>query len=126
MRYVEFALLQLGTSDQAFHNLAVALYALQPEEGPLLAYLARAQGPLGSPLYDASHALRLARSDLIRLLQRPCHHPGCHLPAPPLPASLPPCSLPLFFFPSAAFRKNSPGLPCLVTHSCKALGLCPL
>ena len=47
--------------------LQVALYCGEPEEGPLLQYLASARNPLGRPLYDAQYALRLVR-------QRDCKH----------------------------------------------------
>jgi hypothetical protein len=44
----------------ALHNLAVALYSLEPEEQLLLNYLASAKSPLGRPFYDPKAALRLA------------------------------------------------------------------
>ncbi|GLC42145.1 hypothetical protein PLESTB_000635800 [Pleodorina starrii] len=71
LRYVEFAIEELGTTDSVVHNLAVALYSLAPgEEGEaaLLRYLTRA-GRGGAnltyggttPLYDTQYALRLAQ-----------------------------------------------------------------
>lgn len=44
----------------ALHNLAVALYSLEPDEQLLLNYLASAKSPLGRPFYDPKAALRLA------------------------------------------------------------------
>ncbi|KXZ53919.1 hypothetical protein GPECTOR_6g837 [Gonium pectorale] len=71
LRYVEFAIEALGTTDIVVHNLAVALYSLAPGregEDALLRYLTRAGrggAPLvyggTAPLYDTQYALRLAQ-----------------------------------------------------------------
>jgi len=61
LRYVEFAIHELGCDDSALHNLAVSLYSSQGDEAELISYLSRAKGPLGRPLYDQKFALRLAR-----------------------------------------------------------------
>ncbi|GAX74136.1 hypothetical protein CEUSTIGMA_g1585.t1 [Chlamydomonas eustigma] len=60
LRYVEFAIEQLGCEDSSVHNLAVALHSLAPDEASLLSYLSRARDLLGQPLYDVRHSLRLA------------------------------------------------------------------
>ncbi|GLI64360.1 hypothetical protein VaNZ11_007601 [Volvox africanus] len=65
LRYVEFAIEELGTTDSVVHNLAVALYSLvsgEEGEAALLRYLTRA-GRCGgtTPLYDTQYALRLAQ-----------------------------------------------------------------
>ncbi|KAK9789373.1 hypothetical protein WJX73_010275 [Symbiochloris irregularis] len=67
LRYVQFCLGRLGSVEPAIHNLAVALYCGEADEGPLLQYLASARDPFGKPLYDAQYALRLAR-------ERNCKH----------------------------------------------------
>lgn len=60
LRYIEFAIEQLGCMDAAVHNLAVALHSLDEGEAALLAYLSRAKDLSGRPLYDTRLALRLA------------------------------------------------------------------
>lgn len=62
LKYVRFAMQRLGSEDPAVHNLAVALLSQDADqEGELLEYLASARDLAGAPLYDAVHALRLAR-----------------------------------------------------------------
>ncbi|GIL52118.1 hypothetical protein Vafri_8045 [Volvox africanus] len=65
LRYVEFAIEELGATDSVVHNLAVALYSLvsgEEGEAALLRYLTRAGRCSGTtPLYDTQYALRLAQ-----------------------------------------------------------------
>ncbi|KAG2496729.1 hypothetical protein HYH03_005142 [Edaphochlamys debaryana] len=64
LRYIEYAIGVLGTTDGVVHNLAAALYSLEPgEEGEaaLLRYLTRGGRYGSTPLYDTQYALRLAQ-----------------------------------------------------------------
>eukprot|EP00884_Botryococcus_braunii_P001644 jgi/Botrbrau1/11480/Bobra.0360s0007.1 len=61
IRYVDFCIRHLASTDPAIHNLAVSLYSGEEDDAALLAHLASARDPLGVPLYDPQYALRLAR-----------------------------------------------------------------
>ena len=62
LRYVRHCVERAGCVDPAVHNFAVALLAGDANQEPaLLDFLATARDPLGRPLYDPVHALRLAR-----------------------------------------------------------------
>ncbi|BDA49156.1 Vacuolar protein sorting-associated protein 18 homolog [Coccomyxa sp. Obi] len=63
LRYVEFCLSQLSSTDTTVHNLAVTLYSKEADERRLLEYLQTAKDTFGKPYYDAQFALRVARQN---------------------------------------------------------------
>jgi hypothetical protein len=64
LRYAQHAASRLGCADAALHDFIVTLLAGDAAlEGELLGHLAAARDPLGRPLYDAVHALRLVRAE---------------------------------------------------------------
>ena len=87
LRYVRYCIHRLSSEDPAVHNLAVELLAAAGPAGEdaLLEYLGGARDPLGRPLYDPVHALRLARERGCLRVSAPGCRAAVHAPQPHQP-----------------------------------------